>query len=141
MIFRFFVGVCLLAGAGILFAFSNSGRLEKPEPIPDVRIIPEIQRIGVSKETRNKLKAFYLAFADVVERDAGQKIKTWSNFRTLNVTAGKACFGDELRKGDYAKLGETIDLAIQALRKNENIDTKQLSERLREIAWSIGGGL
>ena len=139
MSFRFFVGVCLLACAGILFALSNSGRLEKPEPIPNVQTIPEIRRIGVSKETKNKLRAFYLAFADVVEHDAGHKIKTWKEFRTLNVNAGKACFGDELRTGDYARLGETIDLAIQALRKNENIDTKQLSERLREIAWSIGG--
>lgn len=140
MSFRFFVGLCLLIGAGILFALSNSGRLDKPDVRPDVKTIPEIQKIAVSQADAAKLKAFYLAFADIVERDGGQKIKNWADFRSLNIAAGSVCFGDELNTGDYKKLGETIDLAIQALRKNETVDTKTLSGRLREIAWSIGGG-
>lgn len=140
MSFRFFIGLCLLIGAGILFTMSNSGRLNKPDVRPDVKTIPEIQKIVVPQADAAKLKAFYLAFADVVERDGGQKIKSWADFRSLNITAGSVCFGDELKTGGYKKLGETIDLSIQSLRKNETIDTKTLSTRLREIAWSIGGG-
>ncbi len=128
------VGLLVIAAACYFFEPRNDTRPDTPR----MRTISEIQRIRIPKEESEKLQAFYLAFADVVEHDDGQKIATWNDFRNVNVAAGKACFGDELR-GGHRELGEAIDASIVDIKNGNNVDSKELSTRLREIAYSFGG--
>lgn len=132
----FFLGVgCIIAAVAVVLLANQKTSVPRPDHL-DFRTIPEIRRIRIPNAESEKLQAFYLAFADIVERDAGQKIVTWNDFREVNIAAGNACFGDEFR-GGYRELGEAIDTAIRDVKKDNTVDYKVLSTLLREIAYSF----
>lgn len=130
-----------------------------PDPIPvvDVKVpIPSLPYqnavknitpliIGVhSSVDRVELAKFYMDFADVIERDAEEKISNTAMFREIHMRASQLMFQQTGMQGRYIGLNGAIDkalgdsLGLEVATLN-GIKRAEAVKILQAIAWACKG--
>ncbi len=124
--------------------------VERPTPdanAPDAAtraIVANIREILAGHpEDGKQLAAFYLALADVIQRDAGQVIKDMADVREVNRRAGLLMFQRTQLQGKYPGLGAAIESALSQLIGMDNVPVDAANRgaviaAFRAIAWACG---
>ena len=138
----------LLIVAGAVAAWRKP--VDRPTPdanAPDAAtraIVANIREIlAAHPEDGKQLAAFYLALADVIQRDAGQVIKDMADVREVNRRAGLLMFQRTQLQGKYPGLGAAIESALSQLIGMDNVPVDDASRgsvlaAFRAIAWACG---
>jgi hypothetical protein len=138
----------LLIVAGAVAAWRKP--VERPEPdanAPDAAtraIVANVKGILAGhSEDGKQLAGFYLALADVIERDAGQVIKNMADVREINRRAGLLMFQRTELQGKYPGLGAAIEAALSQLIGMDNVPVDDRNRQtviaaFRAIAWACG---
>lgn len=136
-----------------LFSDENAGGVAVPAATPAKalrEIVAPICKTTLSSGDSARLSAFYLALADVIERDETGIVKTSAEVRLINERSGRLCFEKTGIAGRYPKLAAEIDIVIGYGMGSHRIDGKwesvEISEKnrrglveaLRAIAWACG---
>jgi len=94
--------------------------------------------VSASRADKEKIAQFYEAMADVVERDAGQRIPTLKVWRDMHQDALGLAFGGTELVGKYPGLDVAIDGELVEAVGLDNVAFGQVSSKLaaacREIA-------
>ena len=94
--------------------------------------------VSASRSDRERVAQFYDAMADVVERDAGQRIPTLQVWRAMHKDALGLAFGGTELVGKYPGLDVAIDGELVEAVGLDNVAFSQVSSKLaaacREIA-------
>ncbi len=111
-------------------------------------VVAPIRKIGLDDEDARRLTKFYLALADVIERDENGIIKTSAEVRLINERSGRLCFEKTDIAGRYPRLADEIDAVIgfgigskcidgkwESVEINEK-NRRSLVEALRAVAWA-----
>ena len=138
----------LLIVAGAVAAWRKP--VDRPTPdanAPDAAtraIVANIREIlAAHPEDGKQLAAFYLALADVIQRDAGQVIKDMADVREVNRRAGLLMFQRTQLQGKYPGLGAAIESALSQLIGMDNVPVDAANRgaviaAFRAIAWACG---
>lgn len=94
--------------------------------------------VTATRADRTKIAQFYESMADVVERDAGERIPTLLVWREIHQDALGMAFGGTDLVGKYPGLDVAIDEELQEAAGLENVAFSQVARKLaaacREIA-------
>lgn len=138
----------LLIVAGAVAAWRKP--VDRPQPDangPDAAtraIVANVREILAGHpEDGKQLAAFYLALADVIQRDAGQVIKDMADVREVNRRAGLLMFQRTQLQGKYPGLGAAIEAALSQLIGMDNVPVDDanrgaVTAAFRAIAWACG---
>jgi len=104
-------------------------------------MVKSIVDIEIKEEHASLISPFFAEVASVIETDPGF-LKSTGQFRDFNKMSGQLHFAGMDMKGEYPKLGESIDSAIASAigKKNEPLDgdkRKTLVSILRAISWGV----
>ncbi len=114
------------------------------------KIVDPIRNTKWNADDAERLSTFYLALADVIERDENGIIKSSAEVRLINERSGRLCFGKTGIAGRYPKLAEDIDAVIGFGTGGARIDgkwesveitvtnRKNLADAIRAVAWACG---
>lgn len=152
----------ILISAAIVLAFrpdlvnifrNENNTDEKPPAVPSRvlrEVVAPIRGTALNRSDARRLAEFYLALADVVERDEAGIIRTSAEVRLINERSGRLCFEKTGIAGRYPGLAAEIDTVIAHGIGGKRIDGKwesveithenrgSLAESLRAIAWACG---
>ena len=138
----------LLIVAGAVAAWRQPASRPEPNPnAPDAAtraIVANVREIlSGHQEDGKRLAAFYLALADVIQRDAGQVIRDMADVREVNRRAGLLMFQQTDLQGKYPGLGDAIEAALAQLVGMDNAPLddakrKTVIAAFRAIAWACG---
>jgi hypothetical protein len=138
----------LLIVVGALAAWRKPADRPTPDAnAPDAStraIVANIREILAGHpEDGRQLAAFYLALADVIQRDAGQVIKDMADVREVNRRAGLLMFQRTGLQGKYPGLGAAIEAALSQLIGMDNVPVDDanrgaVTAAFRAIAWACG---
>ena len=103
-------------------------------------VLPIRERVHSSPEKAEALGKFYVAWADALERDQGNRIRTTALFRTAHSFSLDVYLQETGMQG-APTVGEEIDAAIISAIGNKVIPidediSQQLQEVLLAIAWA-----
>ncbi len=139
-----------------LFRFAFPGddtnvNVHDPAPTETLqKIVAPIKSVGLGVDDSQRLSKFYLALADVIERDENGIVKSSAEVRLINERSGRLCFGKTGIAGRYPRLAEEIDAVIGFGTGAARIDGKWesveithenrrgLVEAIRAVAWACG---
>lgn len=136
-----------------LFSFlKTSAVVETPSvPAPSASLREVVRPIVETNFDRNdaeRIARFYLALADVIERDETGIVQTGGEIRTLNERSGRLCFGRTGIAGRYPDLPDAVDAVIGYGIGSKRVDGKweaveitpesrrELAVALRAVAWA-----
>lgn len=114
------------------------------------KIVAPIRDTKWDADDAKRLSEFYLALADVIERDENGIVKSSAEVRLINERSGRLCFGKTGIAGRYPRLAEDIDVVIGYGIGSKRIDgkwesveitgtnRKSLAEAVRAVAWACG---
>ena len=105
------------------------------EPSAEMKDI--VQKIIPVQEP--ELGKFFLEFADVIQRDDANLLKTTYQFREVNRKAGELAFQRTGLKGKYPSLGQDLnDATIKALGDaNTDLNKPRAIEFCKAAAWAL----
>ena len=138
----------LLIVAGAVAAWRQPA--DRPEPnanAPDAAtraIVANVREILTGhQEDGQRLAAFYLALADVVERDAGQVLRDVADVREANRRAGLLMFQRTGVQGKYPGLSAAVESALTELIGLDNVPLDEAKRKnvvaaFRALAWACG---
>ena len=121
------------------------------DPIPTMtlqKVILPIRKTSLHHDDAKRLTRFYLALANVIERDRDGIIKSSAEVRLINERSGRLCFERTGIAGRYPHLAKEIDAVIGYGIGSKQIDGKWesveitsvnrrgLVESLQAIAWA-----
>ena len=111
-------------------------------------VVSPIRRTSLHHDDGRRLNRFYLAMADVIDRDNSGIIKSSAELRLINERSGRLCFEETGILGRYPHLPQEIDAVIGYGVGSESIDgkwkqveitsdnRKSLVAALQAIAWA-----
>jgi len=121
------------------------------DPVPTKalqEVVSTIRKISLRHDDGQRLNRFYLAMADVIERDASGIIKSSAEVRLINERSGRLCFDGTGILGRYPHLPQEIDAVIGYGVGSEQVDgkwkqveitsenRKGLVAALQAVAWA-----
>ena len=138
----------LLIVAGSVAAWRQPASRPEPNPnAPDAAtraIVANVREIlSGHQEDGKRLATFYLALADVIQRDAGQVIRDMADVREVNRRAGLLMFQQTDLQGKYPGLSDAIESALNQLVGMDNTPLDEAKRKsvlaaFRAVAWACG---
>ena len=134
-----------------VFSSGKTIDVNSHDPVPTKALqeaVGMIRKTSLRRDDAKRLNHFYLALADVVDRDENGIIKSSAEVRLINERSGRLCFEKTGIAGRYPHLAGEIDTVIGYGIGSKRIDDRWesveisasnrrgLVEALQAVAWA-----